>query len=81
MNFYSMFKRKNLLFQLTNSSIVTLGFVETIRSMLESKPTSISLLHLFQFTDIVSRTLGPLLLSFLNLEFLIIAMLPVKTWP
>ena len=60
------------LFQSTNSSIVTLGFVETIRSMVESKPISISLLHLFQFIDIASQKLGPLLRNVLDLEFIII---------
>ena len=68
-------------FQSTNTSIVTLGFVETFRSMLKSKPISISRLHLFQFFDIASRKLEPLLTSFLNLEFVIILRSPVKTWP
>ena len=80
MNFYLMFKRNDFivsywrifLFQSTSSSIVTLGFVETIRSMLESKPISISLLHLFQFIDIASQKLGPLLRNVLDLEFVII---------
>ena len=54
--------------------------METIRSTLESKPISISALHLFQFTDIASRKLGPLRTSFLNLEFFVILRSPVKTW-
>ena len=58
-----------------------LGFVETIRSVLEYKPISISLLHLFQFIDIASRTLGPLLKSFLSLVVVVILRLTVKTLP
>ena len=69
------------LFQSTNSSIITLGLVETICSMPESKPISIFLLHLFQFIDIASQKLGPLLTSFFNLEFVSILRSPVKTWP
>ena len=57
------------LFHSTNSSIVTLEFIEIIHSMLESKPISIFLLDLFWFIDIASRKLGPLLTSFPNLEF------------
>ena len=62
------------------SSIVTLGFVETIHSVLESKPICIFLLHLFQFIDIASQKLRPLLTSFLSLEFVIISRSLVKTW-
>ena len=58
-----------------------LGFVGTIRSMLEYKPISISPLHLFQFTDIASRTLGLLLTSFLDLVVVVILRLTVKIWP
>ena len=65
------------LFYSTNSSIVTLGFVETIRSMLESK--QISHLCLFQFFDIASQKSRPLLTSFLDLEFVIILRSPVQT--
>ena len=64
-------------FHLTNSSVVTLGFVGTTRSMLESKPISIFLLHIFQFIDI-ARKLGAFLTSFLNLEFGIILKSPVS---
>ena len=67
------------LFHSASTSVVILGFVETIRYMLESKPISISLLHLFQFIDIASRKLGPLLTSFVNLEFVIILISTVKT--
>ena len=69
------------LFHSTNSSVVILGFAKTIRSMRESKPISISLLHLFQCIDIASRKLGLLLTSFLNLEFVIVLRSPVRTWP
>ena len=89
MKFYSVFKRNDFIvnflenlffFHSANSSVVILGFVETIRSVLDSKPISYPLLHLFQFIDIASRKLGPLLTSFLNLEFVIIARSAVKTW-
>ena len=45
-------------FHSVNSSVVILGFVDTICTMLESKPISISI-SLFQFNDIASRKLGP----------------------
>ena len=67
------------LFHSASTSVVILGFLETIRYMLESKPISISLLHLFQFIDIASRKLGPLFTSFVNLEFVIILISTVKT--
>ena len=66
------------LFHSANSSVVILGFAETILSMLESRPISISLLNLFQFIDIASRKFRPVLTSFLNLEFAIILRSPVK---
>ena len=72
---------RTFIFQSANSSIVILGFFETIRSMLESKPVYISRYHLFQFIDIASLKLRPLLTSFLNLEFVIILTWTVKTWP
>ena len=54
-----------------------MGFVEIVRSMPESKPISISLLHLFHFIDIALQKLGPSLTSFLNLKFIILRS-PVK---
>ena len=89
MKFYSVFKRNDFIvnflenlffFHSANSSVVILGFVETIRSVRDSKPVSYPLLHLLQFIDIASRKLGPLLTSFLNLEFVVIARSTVKTW-
>ena len=65
-------------FHSVNSSVVILGFVDTICTMLESKPISISI-SLFQFIDIASRKLGPLLTSFLYLQFVIFLGSPVKT--
>ena len=56
------------LFHSANSFVVILGFVEFICSVVEFKPISISLLHLFQFIDIASQ------------EFVIILRSPVKTW-
>ena len=81
MNFYSTFKRNDFIANFlgnlsTNSSIVTLGFVETICSMLDSKPISISLLHLFQFIDIVSQKLGH---KFPQFRIFIITRSSVKT--
>ena len=64
-----------------NSSVVTLRFAETIRSMLDPKPIFIYLLRLFQFIDIASQKLEPLLTGFWNLKFFIVLRSPVKTCP
>ena len=69
------------LFHSINLSVVTLEFVEIIRSNLESKPVSISLLHSFQFIDIAFQKLGVLLIGFLHLELVVILRSSVETGP
>ena len=69
------------LFHSINSSVVALGFVEIIRSNLEYKPVSISLLRSFQFIDIAFEKLGVLLIGFLHLQLVIILRSSVETGP
>ena len=78
--FYCQLLGVSLFVHSTNCPIFTLGFIEIIRSMLDSKPISISLLHLFQFIDIYSQELRPLRTAFHNLELFTILGLPVETW-